>query len=165
MEIQEQTVSKSAYDELQSKYDLLQFELAQLKRMLFGSKSEKHTVVDAGQGSLFDLPAAEKPSLKQTVCYERKKPDGESHYLWDKLLVFTRHAQIQPDNNLIENTIRPIAVGRKNYLFAGSHPAAQYAAMMYSFLSTCKIQQNEGVQIHCSLCSGMGGSLSSEYPL
>ena len=44
------------------------------------------------------------------------------------------------DNNLIENTIRPLALGRKNYLFAGSHAAAQRIAMMYSFMATCKAQ-------------------------
>jgi len=42
------------------------------------------------------------------------------------------------DNNAIENKIRPLALGRKNYLFAGSHLAAQRAAMMYSFFATCK---------------------------
>jgi len=42
-------------------------------------------------------------------------------------------------NNLIENTIRPLALGRKNYLFAGSHKAAQNTAMLYSFFGSCKI--------------------------
>ena len=42
------------------------------------------------------------------------------------------------DNNLIENTIRTLALGRKNYLFAGSHQAAQRTAMMYSFFASCK---------------------------
>lgn len=41
-------------------------------------------------------------------------------------------------NNLIENKIRPLALGRKNYLFAGSHDAAQRIAIMYSFFATCK---------------------------
>lgn len=44
---------------------------------------------------------------------------------------------IQIDNNLIENKIRPLALGRKNYLFAGSHQSAQRIAMMYSFFATC----------------------------
>ena len=43
------------------------------------------------------------------------------------------------DNNRIENKIRPLALGRKNYMFAGSHDAAQRIAMMYSFFATCKI--------------------------
>ena len=36
-----------------------------------------------------------------------------------------------------------MALGRKNYLFAGSHEGAQRAAMMYSFLGTCKINEVE----------------------
>jgi hypothetical protein len=43
------------------------------------------------------------------------------------------------DNNGVENAIRPNALGRKNYLFAGSHNRAQRAAMMYSFFGTCKM--------------------------
>ena len=42
------------------------------------------------------------------------------------------------DNNLVENAIRPVALGRKNYLFAGSHEAAQRSAMIYSFFAICK---------------------------
>jgi hypothetical protein len=49
------------------------------------------------------------------------------------------NGEVEIDNNLIENTIRPIAIGRKNYLFAGSHDAAQNAAMIYSFMATCKL--------------------------
>ncbi len=58
--------------------------------------------------------------------------------LWDRLTVYLYHGQLQIDNNLIENAIRPIALGRKNYLFAGSHAAAQNAAMLYSFLGSCQ---------------------------
>ncbi|WP_268037039.1 transposase domain-containing protein, partial [Algoriphagus sp. PAP.12] len=43
-------------------------------------------------------------------------------------------------NNAIENKIRPIGLGRKNYLFAGAHDAAQRAAMIYSFFAMCKIE-------------------------
>ncbi|HEU0226667.1 MAG TPA: transposase domain-containing protein, partial [Arachidicoccus soli] len=38
----------------------------------------------------------------------------------------------------VENALRPIALGRKNYLFAGSHDAAQRAACIYSFFAICK---------------------------
>jgi transposase len=47
-------------------------------------------------------------------------------------------ANIKLDNNWVENSVRPVALGRKNYLFAGSHDAAQRAAMIYSLLATCK---------------------------
>ena len=63
--------------------------------------------------------------------------------LWDRLKRYTEDGRFQIDNNLIENSIRPVALGRKNYLFAGSHDAAQQAAMMYSFLSCCKINNIE----------------------
>ena len=42
------------------------------------------------------------------------------------------------DNNGVENAIRPLAVGRKNYLFCGNHDAAVRAAIVYSLFSTCK---------------------------
>jgi len=42
------------------------------------------------------------------------------------------------DNNGIENAIRPLAIGRKNYLFCGNHDAAVRAAIIYSLFSCCK---------------------------
>ena len=58
---------------------------------------------------------------------------------WDKLCLYTQDGRLLIDNNLVENAIRPVAIGRKNYLFAGSHNGARRAAMLYSFLGTCKI--------------------------
>jgi transposase len=58
---------------------------------------------------------------------------------WKHLVRYTENGNWQIDNNHVENKIRPLALGRKNYLFAGSHQAAQQAAMMYSFFGTCKI--------------------------
>lgn len=46
--------------------------------------------------------------------------------------------RIKIDNNLIENAIRPIALGRKNFLFAGNHQAAENTAVICSLLATCK---------------------------
>jgi transposase len=59
--------------------------------------------------------------------------------LWPRLIRYVEQGRFHIDNNLIENTIRPVALGRKNYLFAGSHDAAQNAAMFYSLMSTCKL--------------------------
>jgi transposase len=55
------------------------------------------------------------------------------------LLRYLEDGKYEIDNNLIDNTIRPIALGRKNYLFAGSHEAAQRTAIIYSFLGSCKL--------------------------
>ena len=57
---------------------------------------------------------------------------------WNKLSYYAHTDFIHLDNNPVENSIRPVAVGRKNYLFAGSHDEAQRAAMIYSLLANCK---------------------------
>ncbi len=59
---------------------------------------------------------------------------------WDKLFRYTRFGRVEIDNNLVENSIRPLALGRKNYMHAGSHDAAQRAAVIYSLLATCNLQ-------------------------
>lgn len=73
----------------------------------------------------------------------RKSPIAQAmaYFLprFEKLCIYTTDARLSIDNNLVENAIRPVAVGRKNYLFAGSHDAAQRSAMIYSLLATCKL--------------------------
>lgn len=63
--------------------------------------------------------------------------------LWPRLVRYVEQGRFHIDNNLIENSIRPVALGRKNYLFAGSHHAARQAAMIYSLMATCKINNVE----------------------
>lgn len=58
---------------------------------------------------------------------------------WQKLNIYATDAALNIDNNQIENAIRPIAIGKKNWLFAGSHDAAQRAAMIYSLFATCRM--------------------------
>lgn len=58
---------------------------------------------------------------------------------WAKLTVYTSDGTLEIDNNRIENAIRPLALGRKNYLFTASDEGGKRAAMMYSFFATCKI--------------------------
>lgn len=58
---------------------------------------------------------------------------------WDGLIEYTNRGDLFPDNNLIESQIRPLALGRKNYLFAGSHRGAFYASVLYTLLGTCKL--------------------------
>jgi len=71
-----------------------------------------------------------KSQIGKAMAYAYARWDALSAYLYDGNLLI--------DNNLVENAIRPIALGRKNYLFAGSHEAAQRAAMIYSFFAICK---------------------------
>ena len=71
-----------------------------------------------------------KSQIGKAFAYSQSRWDNLSAYLYD--------GNLQIDNNLIENAIRPVALGRKNYLFAGSHDAAQRAAMAYTFFANCK---------------------------
>ena len=58
---------------------------------------------------------------------------------WESLVRFVDDGRIEIDNNPIERQIRPIAVGRKNYLFAGSDAGGDRAALMYGLISTAKL--------------------------
>ena len=52
---------------------------------------------------------------------------------------YTMDGRYQIDNNFIENSVRPLALGRKNYLFCGNHDAAEGAAIIYTFVGCCKL--------------------------
>ncbi len=76
-----------------------------------------------------------KSAIGEAIAYTLK--------LWPRLVRYAEDGRFKIDNNLIENSIRPVALGRKNYLFAGSHHGAQQAAIAYSLLATCKINNVE----------------------
>jgi transposase len=58
---------------------------------------------------------------------------------WEALTRFVTDGRLSPDNNLTESQLRSIALGRKNYLFAGSHEAARRAAVLYTIMRTCAL--------------------------
>ena len=58
---------------------------------------------------------------------------------WDKLVRYLENIHITPDNNWVENAIRPFALGRKNWLFAGHPNGARAAATLYSLIETAKV--------------------------
>ncbi|MCG3158175.1 MAG: IS66 family transposase ISPto8 [bacterium] len=62
---------------------------------------------------------------------------------WSKLEQYVTDGRLEIDNNLVENAIRPVAIGRRNYLFAGSHDGARRAAVIYTLLATAKLHQVE----------------------
>lgn len=61
-----------------------------------------------------------------------------TYSLFHRLSRYHLDGRYQIDNNLVENAIRPLAIGRKNFLFCGNHDAAENAAIMYSLLGCCK---------------------------
>ncbi|MDB5024316.1 MAG: Transposase [Mucilaginibacter sp.] len=62
---------------------------------------------------------------------------------WDKLCYYTSDGRILIDNNLLENRFRPVALGRKNWLFAGNHQSAERSGIIYSILQSCALHKIE----------------------
>lgn len=93
-----------------------------------GELEKLFTLLDEVQAKL--LP---RHNLQEHLTYALKQRTAMFRYLEDG-----RYAL---DNNAIERQIRPIAIGRKNYLFAGSHDGAKRAAVFYSLFATCKLNK------------------------
>jgi transposase len=83
------------------------------------------------KGWLVATGAAEPPSseLAQASAYLLNH--------WTALTRFVEDGRVSLDNNHVEQQLRDVALGRKNYLFAGSHDAARRAANLYSLMRTC----------------------------
>lgn len=61
-----------------------------------------------------------------------------TYTLLPRLSRYVNDGRIEIDDNRIENAIRPLALGRKNYLFCGNDASAYRAAIVYSLIATCK---------------------------
>jgi transposase len=61
-----------------------------------------------------------------------------TYNIFHRLSRYHLDGRYQIDNNSVENAIRPLALGRKNFLFCGNHDAAENTAIMYSLLGCCK---------------------------
>jgi transposase len=95
-------------------------------------RSESKPIFDT-LGHWLDLEADKvlpSSTIGQAIQYARNR--------WKNMIPFLAEGHIEIDNNLVENIIRPAAIGRKNYLFAGSHESAQRIAMFYTFFAACK---------------------------
>lgn len=132
------------YDKKRAEYAMEMFQklyaVEQKSRELDLSPQQRHTLrLDES------LPVMNKLGKWIVETYkssEPKSPLGKATAYciprWDNLLAYLEDGSLEIDNNLTENAIRPIALGRKNYLFAGSNRGAERAAMFYSFFGTCK---------------------------
>ena len=67
---------------------------------------------------------------------------------WDKLTLYVRDGRVQIDNNLVENTIRPSAIGKKNWLFMGDARSGARAATFYTLIGNC---HREGINAEAYL--------------
>ena len=85
------------------------------------------------------------------LAQRQKVPDGSAtakalNYSLKRWVALTRYlddAQLPPDNNWIENQIRPIAIGRNNWLFAGSLRAGQRGAVIMSLIQSAKLNGHD----------------------
>lgn len=57
---------------------------------------------------------------------------------WESLVRYLDHPALTPDNNAAENAIRPLVLGRKNWLFSGSPRGADASCAVYSVIETAK---------------------------
>ena len=62
---------------------------------------------------------------------------------WDALNVYCSNGWVEIDNNIAENALRGVAVGRKNWMFAGSDSGGEHAAVLYSLIGTCRLNNVE----------------------
>jgi transposase len=67
---------------------------------------------------------------------------------WQSLEVYLKEPEIEIDNNLVENAIRPTALGKKNWLFFGDAGAGQRSAIIYSIIESCRRHQIEPYTYH-----------------
>jgi transposase len=85
-----------------------------------------------------------KAFLDQTLSQTSRKSTlaGAIRYAtarWDALSRFTTDGRLEMTNNAAERAIRPLALGRKNYLFAGSDAGGRRAAVLYTLITTAKL--------------------------
>lgn len=91
------------------------------------------------------LKALEK-WLEKSICHVPPKSGigkAISYALkqWPYIKAYADHGEIEIDNNLAENQIRPFALGRRNWLFVGNERGAKVAATLYSLIQTCEINK------------------------
>jgi hypothetical protein len=58
--------------------------------------------------------------------------------LWGTLSVYLADGRVEIDNNLVENAIRPTAIGKKNWLFVGAAEAGERSAIIYTVIESCR---------------------------
>ena len=77
------------------------------------------------------INAPPKSLLGQAVVYCKNQ--------WPELIRYVDHGEAQISNCLIENQVRPFAIGKRNWLFVGNQASASRAALLYSLVQSCQI--------------------------
>ena len=80
----------------------------------------------------------ETEGVKYSGSSQTGKAITYAYTRWDNMMRYLEDGRLLLDNNLAENEIRPVTLGRKNYLFCGNHEAALNMAVVCSLLATCR---------------------------
>ena len=93
-------------------------------------------------GLSYDERRLKRQELVRPIKYSPGSQIGKAityaYTRWDNIMECLEDGRLLWDNNLAENVIRPITLGRKNYLFCGNHEAAANMSVISSLLATCK---------------------------
>ncbi len=112
----------------------LEAECAEMKPEDRARKRQQHAapILDAIFSRIDELKPATLPSepLSKAINYALNQREALYRYLDD--------GRLKPDNNTAENAIRPLALGRKNWLFAGSDRGARATALFFGLIQSCK---------------------------
>jgi len=81
---------------------------------------------------------------------------------WDRIEKYLEHELLTPDNNLVENAIRPFVIGRKNWLFSNTPLGAHASAGIYSMIETAKANGHEPYKYLCYLFDALPKAKSKE---
>jgi hypothetical protein len=104
-----------------------------------------------------------KPILDQVKAWLQKNREGQvpdspvgkaftyavNH--WNLMYYYLEDGKLLPDNNGAERAIRPVTLYRKNSLFAGNEHGAQRAALFFSLLETCKLNNIDPYEYLCDV--------------
>ena len=105
------------------------------------SADERRTARTARAKPLFDdMRRWMEQALTQLA--PKSETAAAIHYalgLWDALARYLDDGRIEIDNMIAERALRPVAIGRRNYLFAGSDAGARRAAILYSLIGTARL--------------------------
>ena len=114
----------------------LSFDERQAKR-----QAEAIPILDKIEKKVNQINAPLKSLLGKAVTYATNQ--------WPYLTAYVNHGEVEISNCWIENQIRPFALGRRNWLFLGTELSANKAAVLYSLIQTCIINDIEPYRYLC----------------
>jgi transposase len=128
--------------------------IGQLKALYAIERDAKERALDA-EGRRNSRNERSKPLLDELASWMQQMASravpksplataiGYAQNRWSALLRFLDDGRLEIDNGEVERLIRLVALGRRNYLFAGSDAGAERAAIAYSVLATCRLHELE----------------------